>query len=207
MIACMVGMIAIFQLQCSIPVFEGLLPNDNAQLLKLLYHAAEWHAFAKLRMHSESTLKHLETITTKLGNIVRDFEKKVCSKFTMVKLPREAEARKRRGAKSGPGPATCMKTLNLSTYKWHALGDYVYHIRLFGGTDGFSTQIVCVYPWCRFMPLNNQIFRVNSHTELSSVDAHSQVIAAEYNRLLRGVQGASTGEVCPNIQGRWSVVK
>jgi len=31
------------------------------------------------------------------------------------------------------------------------------------------------------------------------VDAHSQVIAAEYDRLLRGVRGASTGEVCSNI--------
>ena len=42
---------------------------------------------------------------------------------------------------------------------------------------------------------------------LADVDAHSQVIAAEYHRLLRGVQGASTGEVCSNIQGRRSVVK
>jgi len=40
-----------------------------------------------------------------------------------------------------------------------------------------------------------------------SVDAHSQVIAAEYDRLLRGVRGASTGEVCSNIQSRRSVVK
>jgi len=40
-----------------------------------------------------------------------------------------------------------------------------------------------------------------------SDDAHSQVIAAEYDRLLRGVRGASTGEVCSNIQGRRSVVK
>jgi len=41
----------------------------------------------------------------------------------------------------------------------------------------------------------------------STDDAHSQVIAAEYDRLLRGVRGASTGEVCSNIQGRRSVVK
>jgi len=41
----------------------------------------------------------------------------------------------------------------------------------------------------------------------SSADAHLQVIAAEYNRLLQGVRGASTGEVCSNIQDRRSVVK
>jgi len=35
--------------------------------------------------------------------------------------------------------------------------------------------------------------------KISLVVAHSQVIAAEYDRLLRGVRGASTGEVCSNI--------
>src|SRR6266498_1347136 len=34
------------------------------------------------------------------------------------------------------------KTLNIFTYKFHALGDYVWTIRLFGGTDSFSTQLV-----------------------------------------------------------------
>ena len=158
-------------LQCSIPVFEGLLPNDNAQLLKLLYHTAEWHSFAKLRMHSESTLKHLEMITAKLGNLVCDFERKVCSKFTTVELPREAEARKRRSvprSQSATGSATRMKKLNLFTYKWHVLGDYAYHIRLFGGTDGFSTQIVWNLLCLALCLHNNHLCRVNSHTELSS---------------------------------------
>ncbi len=97
-------------------------------------------------MHSDSTLKHLEVITTKLGKLVRDFEKKVCSKFSAVELPREAEARKRRqGARqSGVPSGAHAKKLNLFMYKWHALGDYVSQIRLFGGSDGFSTQMVWV---------------------------------------------------------------
>jgi hypothetical protein len=49
-------------------------------------------------MHSESMLKHLEAITTKLGKLMRDFEQKVCSQFTAVELPQEAEAQKRRHA-------------------------------------------------------------------------------------------------------------
>jgi len=52
------------------------------------------------------------------------------------------------------------------------------------------------------MVTNLDIYAVVPHD-----DAHSQVIAAEYDRLLRGVRGASTGEVCSNIQGRRSVVK
>jgi hypothetical protein len=35
-----------------------------------------------------------------------------------------------------------LKTLNIFTYKFHSLGDYVRTIRLFGGTDSFSTQLV-----------------------------------------------------------------
>jgi hypothetical protein len=96
-------------------------------------------------MHSDSTLKHLEALTTKLGKLMRDFENKVCSKFLAVELPREAEARKRRqaaGDQSGAPSAAHVKKLNLFTYKWHSLADYVPHIRLFGGSDGFSSQIV-----------------------------------------------------------------
>lgn len=37
------------------------------------------------------------------------------------------------------------KTLNLYTYKWHAIGDVVPAIKLFGTTDSYSTQIVSVY--------------------------------------------------------------
>ena len=76
---------------------------------------------------------------------MRDFEKKVCSEFTAVELPREAEARKRRhGARdrSDAPSAALVKKLNLFTYKWHALGDYVSQIRLFGTSDVFSTQLV-----------------------------------------------------------------
>jgi hypothetical protein len=34
------------------------------------------------------------------------------------------------------------KGVNLQTYKFHSLGDYAQFIRLFGGTDSFSTQTV-----------------------------------------------------------------
>src|SRR6266511_1265723 len=47
--------------QCSIPVFEGLLQEPyNTIVMMLLYQTAEWHAFAKLWLHTESTLQHLE---------------------------------------------------------------------------------------------------------------------------------------------------
>ena len=43
-------------------------------------------------------------------------------------------------ASSASGRKT--KTLNLFMVKFHFLGDYVRHIRLFGTTDSYSTQLV-----------------------------------------------------------------
>jgi len=164
--------------------------------MKLLYRMAEWHGFAKLRMHTDFTLDHLEELTKELGLLMRQFRDLSCSHFQTVELPREVEARKRReqhaqakksptstgmGIRSDPTapplsstsvPASTIqprstasttnvntsasnvsltppststrkpKTLNIFTYKFHALGDYVRTIRLFGGTDSFSTQLV-----------------------------------------------------------------
>ncbi|KAF9463159.1 hypothetical protein BDZ94DRAFT_1148310, partial [Collybia nuda] len=48
-------------LQCAIPVFEDILPHDhNRKVLKLLYQTAEWHALAKARMHTDSSVALLE---------------------------------------------------------------------------------------------------------------------------------------------------
>ena len=122
--------------------------------MTLLYRTAEWHAFAKLRLHTESTLQHLEQLTTELGKLMRKFRDTTQSAFATFKLPKETKARKRRQnsgkgkgkerleAAAGNASGKKSKFLNLFTYKWHALGDYVRAIRLFGPTDGFSTQVV-----------------------------------------------------------------
>ncbi len=119
--------------------------------MKLLYRVAEWHAFAKMRLHTEATLKHLKDVTMELGKLMRDFEHSICSQFQTYELPHEVEARKHqeqaRRLGVDPAPASTAgekrtKTFNLSTYKWHALGDYVLTIRLFSGSDGFSSQLV-----------------------------------------------------------------
>ncbi|KAG6838659.1 hypothetical protein C0991_009889 [Blastosporella zonata] len=48
-------------LQCSIPAFEGLLPEPhNKILLDLYFELATWHGLAKLKMHTETTLEDLD---------------------------------------------------------------------------------------------------------------------------------------------------
>ena len=154
-------------MQCSIPAFEGLLKEDhNNRIMKLLYRTAEWHGFAKLRMHTSSTLDHLETLTKEFGVLMRQFRDTTCSTFKTTELPCEADERQRRqwhaqGNKSskiggrvrpsvnGLAMSTSTpssrkpKTLNLLTPRFHSLGDYVQTIRMFGSTDLFSTQVVC----------------------------------------------------------------
>jgi hypothetical protein len=125
--------------------------------MTLLFRLAEWHALAKLRLHMDSTLSHMDSVTTVLGQELRRFVQDTCSRFKTTELPKEYAARGRRQSrkeaqnlettlntapKKGAAGERRPKTLNLSVYKVHALGDYVNTIRLFGTTDSFSSQIV-----------------------------------------------------------------
>jgi hypothetical protein len=65
--------------------------------MKLLYRMSEWHALAKLRMHTEPSLELMEECTKELGVLLRQFRQLTCTKFSTVELPREADARIRRG--------------------------------------------------------------------------------------------------------------
>ena len=135
--------------------------------MTLLFRLAEWHAFAKLRMHTESTLTLIDSVTEILGRELRRFRATTCSAFSTRELPRERAARTRKAsrkqAKQASKTSTSAETplaspetrnlspprkrrrkmFNLSTYKTHAIGDYGRTIRMYGPTDSYSTQTVC----------------------------------------------------------------
>ena len=143
-------------MQCAIPAFDGLLPEPhNTIVTRLLFRLAEWHALAKLRFHTESTILCLKLATTVLGKQLREFRGTTCSQFTTRELPKEAIARGRRQAlKQAKVPATPSQpptsaklqpktvSFNMSTYKMHSLGDYAATVTMFGPTDSYSTQTV-----------------------------------------------------------------
>lgn len=123
--------------------------------MDLLFTLNEWMAFAKLRVHTETTLAMFESTTILLGQEIRRFKEKVCSKYKTRELPREEAARGRRNAAmiSKTGSATestksgrLLRYLNINTYKFHSLGDYPEIIRKFGTTDSYSTQLVRQWP-------------------------------------------------------------
>jgi hypothetical protein len=129
-------------------VIDGLLPAPhNNAILDLVFVMGCWHAYAKLRLHTEHTLTSFEQLTADLGVLLRHFTMVTCPAFNTMELPRESAARLRRTANnpgarvSGSGGAR-VKTFNLSTYKIHALGDYPQTIRERGTTDNYTSQRV-----------------------------------------------------------------
>jgi Sec-independent protein translocase protein TatA len=139
-------------LKCCMPVFKGLLPRAiDLQAQRLLFTFATWHALAKLRQHTSATLSKLSDVTSKLGNAMRAFQSST-SNLEVFETPRELSARQRRAAaraqhRTGSEGSTIQITrkrceLNLNTFKFHALGDYVSTISQYGTTDSFSTQTV-----------------------------------------------------------------
>ncbi|PPR02076.1 hypothetical protein CVT24_011174 [Panaeolus cyanescens] len=159
-------------LQCALPVFELLLsnPQHNKITLNLIFTLSTWHALAKLRLHTSSTLAALKAQTRELGFALREFVKAVCPEYNATALPSEEAARARRQANEakrkgmetttknkrskqaqskrnddnheGEGQdENTVKVLNLFTYKLHALGDYVDAIWKYGPSDNYSTQL------------------------------------------------------------------
>ncbi|KAH7877053.1 uncharacterized protein C8R40DRAFT_1168980 [Lentinula edodes] len=142
-------------LQCAPTCFEGLFATRSQEIddlvQNLLAHMATWHAYAKLRLHTDLTLESFEVATIELGCLLRTFAIQTAEKFDTQLLPREADAKARRKAKKKKTDSQNRnkiadseprrKLFNLNTYKFHALGDYPWTIRTFGTTDSYSTQL------------------------------------------------------------------
>lgn len=132
-------------LQCIIPCFEGLLPNqaDEDFILDLLYILSHFHSLAKLRMHTDSSLAELEDSIRALGSCLRHLAEVVCPRYATFETAKELGARQRQAAKKGTaaGPRKA-KAYSTRTYKLHAIGHYPWCIRRVGPTDGISTQRV-----------------------------------------------------------------
>lgn len=134
-------------------MFEGLFPpRHDVVVQSLLYRFAQWHALAKLRTHSDSTLGFLDETFKNLSRQLRKSRDFTCNVFHTIELPKEKAARQRKFAQQSrpnslPSESTRprVKKFNLNTYKFHAMGDYVESIKLFGTTDSFTTQIVSLF--------------------------------------------------------------
>ena len=171
--------------QCSIPVFKNLLPNKhhNTLIMDMFFIFCTWHAYAKLRLHTSSTLQALAEMTRALGASLQQFVKVICSYYATKELPREEAAQVHRRAKASAQeketttsdkPSSTCGRFNMNAYKLHALGDYVANIWLYGTTDSHSTQVVSYFTCLSFLILKENC-RVSLSTAVLSVSMHEQI--------------------------------
>ncbi|PIL35075.1 hypothetical protein GSI_02863 [Ganoderma sinense ZZ0214-1] len=129
------------------PAFEGLLDlPDDQTVADLLFELANWHALAKLRLHTTVTLDIFRAATGHMYDAIRRFAAKACPNYDTHELPSEAAARVRRAKASNPNvqPSTGRKPIAFNvhhTYKFHSLGDYADYIERSGPTDNYNTQV------------------------------------------------------------------
>ncbi|KAK7021271.1 hypothetical protein R3P38DRAFT_3543752 [Favolaschia claudopus] len=135
--------------RCLIPAVEGLLPEPhNSIVLTVCFTLATWHAYAKLQLHTCSSLDCFCNTTTVQ---MRRFNRTTCEAYETYELLSEYNRHIRRQAKkkaqstssastqSHSGSKT-QKYFNLSTYKWHSIDHYPDAIPRVGTTDSVSTQ-------------------------------------------------------------------
>ena len=162
-------------------MFDGLLPEPhNTYVLKLLFELAHWHGLAKLCIHTDLTLDILSNVITSLGISLRTFEENTCAAFETRELEHEQAAQQwcqeksiARGVSKSKRPTAPnsskpqkQKGLNLMTYKYHALSNYIDTIRCYGTTDSYSTQPVSVYMvFCMILLTIMVDIRASSNTE------------------------------------------
>ena len=103
----------------------------------------------------DHSLDLLNEATQLLGDQLCKFQGFTCAAFKTMELPSETAAQWQRkehghgtmttpsGSSAASAPSAARpKSFNLTTYKLHALGDYVHNIRLFGTTDSYTMQLV-----------------------------------------------------------------
>ena len=166
--------------------------------MTLLFLLCHWHGLAKLCMHTDDILRLMESITVKLGNHLHTFTNETCSAFSTKELRCEAKARTRcQGRETlqklgnasswqndAQAPTRKAKTLNLQTYKLHALGDYPEQMQTYSTTDSYSMQPVSYLCLLIYLSL---IFppRENESTVLAKIDLLAPAKRCSFLNLLQ----------------------
>ena len=121
----------------------------------MLFKLAQWHALAKLQLHSDTTIVVFEAATGTLGQAMRAFLRHVCPRYETRELLRETQSRQRRraakaqvsGVAASSGGATLIPKFKsftvLNTPKYHRLGNHACAIKETGTTDNKTMQMVC----------------------------------------------------------------
>ncbi|KAI0366150.1 hypothetical protein BV20DRAFT_1038521 [Pilatotrama ljubarskyi] len=132
----------------ALPAFEGLLPlQDDQTTADLLFELVNWHALAKLRLHTEVTVEIFRAATNHMYAAVRMFARTTCETHTTHELKKEADARTRRRAADSSRKVAASSERRIvkfnvwNTYKYHCLGDCPDCVVRAGPLETTSTQM------------------------------------------------------------------
>ena len=116
-------------------------------MLELLFELANFHALAKLRLHTDVTVDLLEVSTDLMYRAMTSFAQTVCAAYDVYERADEVDARVRRQRAKDPnapvdGARKKVEFNTINTFKYHVLGHYPIYIRIRGPLDNYSTQTV-----------------------------------------------------------------
>ena len=137
-------------------------------MIEFLFIFATWHTLAKLHIHTETSLRLLDTTTTALGSALRYFSRVTCPEFDTFETTAKYAKRQRQQAATtstaAPPPTSRQpRKFSLKTIKLHFLGDYVSCIKTFGTTDNYNSAIVRQILTCLLMMRTNPSQGENCH--------------------------------------------
>ena len=110
-------------------------------------------------MHTDTSLRLLDTTTTAVGAGLRYFVGVTCPEFNTIETNAEYSKRYRqktasRSQQTSESAGRQPKTLSLKTIKLHFLGDYVACIKSFGATDSYTSGLVRLTLFSYILPTN-----------------------------------------------------
>ena len=116
-------------------------------MLELLFELANFHALAKLRLHTDVTVDLLEVSTDHMYRAMTSFAQTTCAAYDVYERADEVDARVRRQRVKDPnapvdGVRKKVEFNTINTFKYHVLGHYPIYIRIRGPLDNYSTQTV-----------------------------------------------------------------
>ncbi|KAF7293645.1 hypothetical protein MIND_01144100 [Mycena indigotica] len=104
---------------CILPVIDGLFPLHQKLVNQLCFELALWHGYAKLRMHTTTTIGLFQTATTDLLTTIRAFRKGDGKHQNLRAAPRTTSEDQEgpKGSSGSSGTAVCICCSPSSTHQ------------------------------------------------------------------------------------------
>ena len=143
-------------------MFLGILPEPfNSAIATLLYRVCTCHALAKLRMHTDASVDHLQRSIAAFASELRKAEKclrniqqvgtrksKTSYRIGQSNIKGKRKHNSSHATVTGPDKTLTNPppSLNRNTVKLHSIGDYPRSILRYGSVDSYSTFLVNLLP-------------------------------------------------------------